>query len=175
MASRLFVKRQTRPRPAFRCSAEASVIQGSGDEGYRPAYIFGSSNSYRYQRLFGEFHLDGFEVSHTKDGFRWDDNEQPFLALLREHLDTEELPLLKQAEGYRVRVASAQLRTSARQAVANTAQALESRLPQVIPAIADAGPVDTPADEAPHISTLASRRFDIRFPGEEMDDQCRAY
>ena len=97
-------------KAGFSLFRRGRVIQGSGDEGYRPAYIFGSTNSYRYQRLFGELHLEGFEVSHTKDGFRWDDNEQPFLELLREHLDTEELPLLKQAEGYRVRVARAQLR-----------------------------------------------------------------
>ena len=150
-------------KAGFSLLRRGRVIQGSGDEGYRPASIFGSSNSYRYQRLFGELHLGGFDVSHTKDGFRWDDNEQPFLELLREHLDTAELPLLKQAEGYRVRVAREQLTTSARQAVDNTAQALESRLPQVIPAVADAEPVDTPAEETPHISTLASRRFDIRF------------
>ena len=150
-------------KAGFSLFRRGRVIQDSGDDGYRPAYIFGSANSYRYQRLFGELHLEGFEVSHTKDGFRWDDNEQPFLELLREHLDAEELPLLKQAEGYRVRVARGQLKTSARHAVDNTAQALESRLPQVIPAVADAEPVDTPAEETPHISTLASRCFDIQF------------
>lgn len=150
-------------KAGFSLFRRGRVIQGSGDEGYRPAFIFGSANSYRYQRLFGELHLDGFEVSHTKDGFRWDENEQPFLELLREHLDSKELPLLKQAEGYRVRVARAQLRASARQAVENTAQALERRLPEVIPAITDAEPVDTPAEEMPRTSTLAGRRFDIRF------------
>ena len=150
-------------KAGFSLFRRGRVIQGSGDEGFRPAYIFGSSNSYRYQRLFGELHLEGFEVSHTKDGFRWDDSEQPFLELLREHLDTQELPLLKQAEGYRVRVARAQLKTSARKAVAGTAQALKDRLPQVIPGVADAPPVDTPAEQAPKVSTLASRRFDIRF------------
>ncbi|WP_163268312.1 ATP-binding protein [Chelativorans alearense] len=154
-------------KAGFSLFRRGRVIQGSGDEGYRPAYIFGSSNSYRYQRLFGELHLDGFEVSHTKDGFRWDENEQPFLELLREHLDSEELPLLKQAEGYRVRVARAQLTTSARQAVENTAQALERRLPDVIPSIADAEPVDTPTEETPHASTLANRRFDVRFRDRE--------
>lgn len=150
-------------KAGFSLFRRGRVIQGSGDEGYRPAHIFGSANSYRYQRLFGELHLEGFEVSHTKDGFRWDDNEQPFLELLREHLDSEELPLLKQAEGYRVRVARSRLKTSARQAVDNTAQALESRLPPVISVVADTKPVDTPAKEVPHTSTLASRRFDIRF------------
>ena len=150
-------------KAGFSLFRRGRVIQGSGDEGYRPSRIFGSSNSYRYQRLFGELHLEGFEVSHTKDGFRWDDNEQPFLELLREHLDTEELPLLKQAEGYRVRAAPTQLRSSARRAVDNTAQVLEMRLPQVIPAVVDAEPADTPAEEMPRTSTLAGRRFDIRF------------
>lgn len=150
-------------KAGFALFRRGRVIQGSGDEGYRPSFVFGSANSYRYQRLFGELHLEGFEVSHTKDGFRWDDNEQPFLELLREHLDSEDLPLLKQAEGYRVRVARAKLINSARRAVKNTAQALQSRLPEVIPSLADAEPVDTPAEEASPISTLANRRFDIKF------------
>jgi len=37
----------------------------------RPEFIFGTGNSYRRQRLIGEIHLEGFEVSHTKDGFQW--------------------------------------------------------------------------------------------------------
>lgn len=150
-------------KAGFSLFRRGRVIQGSGDEGYRPTDIFGSSNSYRYQRLFGELHLEGFEVSHTKDGFRWDDNEQPFLELLREHLDNEELPLLKQAEGYRVRISRGKLKTSARKAVDNTTQVLENELPRVIPTIADAKPVDTSAKEMPHASILAGRCFDIKF------------
>jgi hypothetical protein len=150
-------------KAGFSLFRRGRVIQGSGDEGYRPSYVFGSSNSYRYQRLFGELYLDGFEVSHTKDGFRWDENEQPFLELLREHLDSDELPLLKQAEGFRVRVARAQLTTTARQAVMNTTQAMETRLPDILPAVAAGELVDTPTEEMPHKSTLAARRFDIRF------------
>ena len=79
------------------------LIQGSGDEGYRPTQIFGRPNSFRYQRIFGELHLEGFDVSHTKDGFRWDENEEPFLEFLKEELDKGDLPLLKQAENYRAR------------------------------------------------------------------------
>jgi hypothetical protein len=150
-------------KAGFSLFRRGRVIQGSGDEGYRPSHIFGSSNSYRYQRLFGELYLDGFEVSHTKDGFRWDENEQPFLELLRDHLDSAELPLLKQAEGYRVRVARAQRETTARQAVTSTTQAMQTGLPAVLPLLAEAELVDTPAEEAPHKSTLAGRRFDIDF------------
>jgi len=150
-------------KAGFSLFRRGRVIQGSGDEGYRPAYIFGSSNSYRYQRLFGELHLEGFEVSHTKDGFRWDDNEQPFLELLRDHLDSEELPLLKQAEGYRVRIARAQLSNTATLAVDNTARAIQERLPAALPSISDAPPVDTPDEEAPHAGTLARKQLEIRF------------
>lgn len=152
-------------KAGFSLFRRGRVIQGSGDEGYRPAFIFGNPNSYRFQRLFGELHLEGFDVSHTKDGFRWDENEQPFLDLLREHLDSEELPLLKQAENYRVRAGRAQLTTTAKQAVTNTVQALEAKLPDVLPAVADAALVDTPAEEPTHNATLADRRFDLTFRG----------
>ena len=129
-------------------------------------FIFGQSNSYRYQRLFGELHLEGFEVSHTKDGFRWDENEQPFLELLREHLDSDELPLLRQAEGYRSRTARTQLAAAAQQAVVSATQAMEARLPDVLPAVADAPPlVEAPARDLPQQRKLAGRRLDIGFRG----------
>ena len=77
------------------------LIEGSGDETYRPRAMFGASNSYEYQRLFGELTLEGFEISHTKDGFRWEEHEEPFVDLLREYADAEPLPLIRQARGLR--------------------------------------------------------------------------
>lgn len=78
------------------------LIEGSGDETYRPRAMFGASNSYEYQRLFGELTLEGFDISHTKDGFRWDQDEEPFVELLREYADAEPLPLIRQARRFRV-------------------------------------------------------------------------
>ena len=150
-------------KAGFSLFRRGRVIQGSGDEGYRPVHVFGHSNSYRYQRLFGELHLDGFEVSHTKDGFRWDENEQPFLELLRDHLDSEDLPLLRQAEGYRVREPVVRIKKAAEQAVVNTTQVMEEHLPEILPAVAAAEPVGTPTEETPQKSLLAGRQFDIRF------------
>ena len=150
-------------KAGFSLFRRGRVIQGSGDEGYRPVHVFGHSNSYRYQRLFGELHLDGFDVSHTKDGFRWDENEQPFLELLRDYLDSGDVPLLRQAEGYRVREPIRRIKTAAKQAVSNTTQAMETHLPEILPAVAAAKPVDTPTEEAPQKSLLAGRQFDIRF------------
>lgn len=150
-------------KAGFALFRRGRVIQGSADEGYRPSYIFGSSNSYRYQRLFGELHLEGFEVSHTKDGFRWDENEQPFLELLREHLDSDELPLLRQAEGYRVRISRALISKAANTAVSNASNALEEHLPDALPSVADAEPVETPTDENESTSSLARRSFEFNF------------
>ena len=101
------------------------LIVGSGDETYRPSDIFGGSNSYAYQRVFGELHLDGFDVSHTKDAFIWGDRESHFLKALRGAVDAEPLPILKQAEGYRVRRATKDMLKAAENAVAGVAIALE--------------------------------------------------
>lgn len=150
-------------RAGFALFRRGRLIQGSGDEGYRPTFIFGQSNSYRYQRLFGELHLDGFDVSHTKDGVRWDENEQPFLELLREHLDGEDLPLLRQAEGYRSRTARVALTAAAQNAISNTTKTMETRLPDVLPVVADAPQVETPSEAPPPQVKLAYRSFEIQF------------
>jgi hypothetical protein len=158
-------------RAGFALFRRERLIQGSGDEGYRPDTIFGNSNSYRYQRLFGELHLEGFEVSHTKDGFRWDENEQPFLDLLKEHLDADDLPLLRQAEGYRVRAAREQLNRVAEAAVASASAALEERLDPVLQAIEEAPAQPTPPSQVlPDSATpLAARTIRTRFRGEAWE------
>ncbi len=102
------------------------LIQGSADEGYRPEAVFGHTNSYRYQRLFGELHLEGFDVSHTKDGFRWEEHEDVFLSLLKEYLDGDSLPLLAQAEGYRVRPKRNEIKQAAVEAIRETAEAVQA-------------------------------------------------
>lgn len=78
------------------------LIEGSGDETYRPQEIFGSSNSFVYQRLFGELHLHGFKSSHMKDQIQWQDNdEEELVATLKAVLTSGEVNLLWQAEKYR--------------------------------------------------------------------------
>lgn len=123
------------------------VIQGSGDETYRPHYIFGQPNSFRYQRLFGELHVEGFEVSHTKDGFKWDENEQAFLELLKEHLDSEPIPLLKQAERfpYRDLQKTRDLRAAAEESTENVAHAVRENIPEIV----ERQIVDKPVYEPP--------------------------
>ena len=150
-------------KAGFSLFRRGRVIQGSGDEGYRPTEVCGHSNSYRYQRLFGELHLEGFEVSHTKDGFRWDENEEPFLQLLREHLDGGDLPLLRQAEGYRVREPTARLKKVAKEAIRNTTQVMEAQLLEFLPTIETEKLGDTPSKLEPSNFSLESREFSTRF------------
>jgi hypothetical protein len=153
-------------RSGFSLFRRGRLIQGSGDEGYRPEAIFGKSNSFRYQRLFGELHLDGFEVSHTKDGFQWDENEAPFIELLAEHLDAGDLPLLKQAEGYRSRPARNAMLLSAMLAVESTAEDLAAKLPQALPAVAAQPDTETPSAALAPRPELAARDLSIMFQGK---------
>ncbi len=89
------------PFAGFALFRRDRLIEGSHDETYRPSFIFRQTNSYPYQRLFGELHVEGFEVSHTKDGFRWEEYEDVFLECLKEQLEADPLNLLAQAENYR--------------------------------------------------------------------------
>jgi hypothetical protein len=154
-------------RAGFGLFRRRRLIEGSGEEGYRPPLIFGQPGSFRSLRLFGELHLEGFEISHTKDGFRWDENEQPFLELLKEHLDSPELPLLKQADAFRALESRADRARAAEQAVNRTADAMERGLPAVLPSVADAPQIDTRTQPLPQQSTLASRELRIDFRGEQ--------
>ena len=46
------------------------VIQGAGDKKFIPKFMGSAhSNSHERGRIFGEIHLEGFELTHTKDGF----------------------------------------------------------------------------------------------------------
>jgi len=153
-------------RTGFSLFRRSRVIQGSGDEGYRPRLIFGQPGNFRWLRLFGELHLEGFEVSHTKDGFRWDENEQPFLELLKEHLDSADLPLLKQADAFRALRPRADRAQAAKEAVARTVGTLERTLPSALEAVADKPLVDTPTTPVGDKEPLAARQLDIDFRGE---------
>jgi hypothetical protein len=108
------------------------VIEGSFDNGFRPDFIFGAPNSYRYQRVFGELHLKGFDVSFTKKGIQWDENLDIFLKLLRDDISSEEFPLLQQAENYRVRATERDYKTSGTKALDNTVTDLKENAPKAI-------------------------------------------
>lgn len=102
------------------------LIMGSADETYRPEEIFGRSNTYPYQRIFGEIHLKGFFVSHTKDGVKWEESEDEFLKKLRKELLDEQMPLLQQAREHRAKQGVQNIREEAVQALNSIADSLNS-------------------------------------------------
>lgn len=60
------------------------VIVGGPEEGYRPVEVFGQGNSFRYQRLIGELHMDAWPVTQAKDAFDWSDGlEDAFIEALK--------------------------------------------------------------------------------------------
>lgn len=142
------------------------LIEGSADESYRPEQIFGKSNSYTFQRLFGELHLSGFDVSHTKDGFRWEEHEELFLELLETELKTAPMNLLDQAEGYRVKQhkRARDLEEHAQTATNHVADIVERELAPVLEEETQhpANPPDVPPEiSAPSLSGF-ERTVEIR-------------
>jgi len=133
-------------RAGFALFRRNRLIQGSGDEGWKHNEVFGAPNMYRHQRLFGELHLEGFEVSHTKDGFRWTD-EDAFAQLLADELDSGDLPLLKQAEGHRQRAPRLALQRNASAAVAGTQEDMQANLESALPPAAEQARAIDPTPE----------------------------
>ena len=75
-------------------------------EPYRPIEIFGRSNSFPYQRIYGELHLEGYEVTHTKDDIIWGskgDDEATFIKEVKKAIQGDGLNLIMQALNYRAK------------------------------------------------------------------------
>lgn len=80
------------------------IMGGDPDLPYAPEEIFGKANDRRRQIVFGELHLEGFEVSHTKDVLAWGSElQQTFVHKLREHLKAAPMDILHQAKEARVK------------------------------------------------------------------------
>lgn len=159
-------KRASTSQSGFGLFRRNRLIQGSSDEGYRPEFIFGKPNTFPYQRVFGEIHLDGFDVSHTKDGFQWDENEQPFLELLREELTADEMPLLQQAREYRVERNPRDYRRGAEQATQRTSDTIRDHVPPVMDELrSDAEPPPL-EDSLPGVEVVSHRVIDVDLYGQ---------
>ena len=61
------------------------VIIGGSENSYRPSELFGDSNSYAWQRLYGELHMDNWPVTQAKDNFDWHNSglEESFIKELK--------------------------------------------------------------------------------------------
>lgn len=154
------------PFAGFALFRRDRLIEGSHDETYRPSFIFKQTNSYPYQRLFGELHVEGFEVSHTKDGFRWEEYEDIFLDCLKSELEAKPLNLLAQAENYRALPSKKSIESRAVAATEMVAEHLSSDVaPLLIGARNNPLAAATPLPERLHQSLLQTSERTV-----EIDD-----
>lgn len=80
------------------------AVLGTGDTKWTPKEIYKFERSFVRQRLWVELNVDGFQVSHTKDGIKWANEEEAnFINALKEELEKEPLNLISQCEQYRAR------------------------------------------------------------------------
>jgi len=139
------------------------VVEGSYDSGFRPDLIFGSSNSYRYQRVFGELHLEGFDVAFTKKGIQWDENLEVFLELLKDDITTKDFPLLQQAEEYRVRATEKEYQ-SATKALDQTVSDFQKNAQQAITDVLAQPPAPQEDDKSlPAVQKNIQKDFTVEF------------
>lgn len=77
------------------------VIVGGSEENFRPAEIFGGSNSFQWQRIFGEINMNNWPVTQTKDAFDWelDGLKEAFIDKLKDIV----ADYIKKARDYRVK------------------------------------------------------------------------
>lgn len=139
------------------------LILGSADETYRPEDIFGRSNTYPYQRLFGEIHLRGFFVSHTKDGIQWEECEGEFLSELRKELSNEDLPILPQARGHRTNAGAKAARKTAAKALKDTATGITASPLEVSEDLLNPK-INETFDKREHAEGLAAESTATRLP-----------
>ncbi|WP_375757429.1 ATP-binding protein [Corallococcus exercitus] len=141
------------------------LIQGSLDGAYRPEQIFHKGNHYVFQRLFGELLVEGFDVSHTKDGLQWDEWEESILEELRVQLDAAPLPLLQQAKGHRVRASERALEEGwGEKAVEEAATVVQQHVAPIVAEQLAAEPEVDPAPSELPAAELTARQatsFDV--------------
>jgi len=159
-------KRASTSKAGFALFRRQRLIQGSGDEGYRPELIFGKPNTFPFQRVFGEIHLEGFEVSHTKDGFQWDENEEPFLEILRDELTNQDLPLLQQAREYRVERSARDFQRGAKQAAKRTSDTIRDHVPPVLDALRIQPDDCSPTEDLRDAQSASHRVIDVDLHGQ---------
>jgi len=125
------LKNGSHAQAGFSVFRRRRLVEGSVGDTYKPGAIFGSPNSFASLRVVGEMFADGFDVTHTKDGIQWHGDEDAILEEIRRQLDDAEMPLLDQAEGYRVRKTAEELPPSfGEEALDSAANAF--RLPDAI-------------------------------------------
>jgi hypothetical protein len=151
--------------PGFALFRRDRVITGIEDDPWRPLEIFGQPNKFPAQRLFGELHLDNVKVSYSKNGFVWQAAEEELITALRQQLDAEPLPLLRQAHGHRARVAEKAERDAASRALDRTADAIAANVAAVISESLESPPAPAPTALLDDVPVVSERSVELDVNG----------
>ena len=107
------------------------VVQGAGaaadssDDLYRPIQIFGTGNSFEKQRIFGELDVSELRVTAFKDAINWAANqEEEFLEKLLSQINSQDFPLKRMAQHYRVNLSSSKIKKKIEGVLDSTAQSM---------------------------------------------------
>ena len=79
------------------------VIQGSGDEKFRPEQWCGPPGQFLYKRLCGEVEIFGFDVTYDKGAFHGQNEFDKMIDLVKHLMEKHRLQILKQGRNYRVK------------------------------------------------------------------------
>ena len=126
-----------------------SMAQGDEDS-YRPGVVFGSTNSFPFQRLFGELDLSEFQVTAFKDQIDWRPGQElEFQEKLLEALNAGPEPMLRMARNYRSTLKTPDTGSAVRNSVQGTTLAAQEAFESVLSAHISGIPdevIDTPSD-----------------------------
>jgi len=143
------------------------LIKGVGEnEGYRPLEIFKAPNSFIYQRVFGEIHLNDEDVTHTKDDFQWTpEDETIFLKKLKEELEKEPKAILSQADRFRKDRRSRDLKIQSEEGLGSSIKKMQGG----IAVLEDYTPPKQPpiSTKLPEAKSKQRKRKTIRFEGND--------
>jgi|MDTC01.2.fsa_nt_gb hypothetical protein len=90
------------------------MLFGSDEKAWKPLKLVRQEGSSIARRLFGELYFDDdMEVTHTKDNLNWTmDEEQEFLKKLKSVLDSDDMPLIRQADRFRKEIHTPEIRST---------------------------------------------------------------
>jgi len=144
------------------------MLFGSDDKAWKPLKLIRQEGSSISRRLFGELHFDDdMEVTHTKDNLNWTlDEEQAFLTKLKSVLDSDDMPLIRQADRFRKEIHTPEIRTTYEKA--GTASMVQlSKAMSVLEEIKTSKNIDIPKElPKPKSKPTTIRSRNINFQGE---------
>ena len=145
------------------------LLFGSDDEPWRPLKLVRQEGSSIARRLFGEIHFDDeMEVTHTKDNLNWsEDDKQAFLTKLKSVLDSDDMPIIRQADRFRKEIHTPEARSTYEKA-GNSSMVQLSKAMSAVEEVEIKKPPEIPKELPKPVSKptkIKSKK--INFQGEE--------